>query len=378
MKIAFISAGDPDDKAYSSGVYHYTSRALEEQCGEVHHLGPARPLSYRLGKAQRHASRILLRRNYDFLHSRRLAGAYARIFGRALAQGDYDIVFAQEAATEIALLETDIPIVYGSDTTFALARDYYPFYTNLMRSSAAQADALEASAIGKAAALVYPTPWAARSAIEDYGAAESRVHVFPYGANLDNVPARDEIEDRVPSGACRLLLVGVDWERKGCDVALDALRELGEMGVDASLTVCGCSPPHGVSHPRLTVIPYLDKNDREQGARLAGLFLAADFFLLPSRAENAAFVLCEAAAYGLPALGASTGGIPGIIQDGINGFLLPPDADGRAYAAKIREVLADQALYRELRRSSRQRFEDELNWETWGRRVREVLEGCLK
>ncbi len=41
---------------------------------------------------------------------------------------------------------------------------------------------------------------------------------------------------------CKLLFIGVDWERKGGDVALKVVELLNNMGVQTELHIVGCDP----------------------------------------------------------------------------------------------------------------------------------------
>ena len=148
-------------------------------------------------------------------------------------------------------------------------------------------------------------------------------------------------------------------------------------GVDASLTVCGCVPPPGYEHERFRVIPFLSKHDPEQWNQIAQLFLDAHFFLFPTRAEAFGVVTCEASAFGLPALATDTGGVGGALKDGVNGFLMPYEARGDAYAAKIMQVISDPVRYHSLVISSRDEYERNLNWDAWGRSMRTVMEDVL-
>lgn len=376
-RIAMVTAGDPRNRVDSSGVYYYTARAMSEHCGEVDLLGPVHSRALGSGRMLRLAYRALTGKGYDFLHTFSLARDYARKFGQALQGKHYDLVFAPEAATEIAFLETDMPIVYMSDTTFRLARDYYPLYTNLAARSVRQGEAVEAAAIARAGALVFPSAWAARSAIEHYGAPRNKVHVLFLGPNMEDVPRREQVLDHPASSVCRLLFVGVNWERKGGPVAFETMIELERAGIETSLTVCGCVPPPAFEHPHIKVIPYLDKNDPAQATALDELYMQADFLLFPSRAENSGFVLSEAAAFALPVIASDTGGIPDIVIGGSNGLVLPLEAGGAEYAAKIGELWDDQAAYRALRASSRDVFEQDLNWETWGKKMNDIIESIL-
>ena len=228
---------------------------------------------------------------------------------------------------------------------------------------------IEQSAINKADLLLYPTIWAADSAITDYGADESKLKIVPFGANMDQIPSKEMVNTKKKSDKCRLLFLGVDWERKGGEIAFETLIELGKMNVNAELTVCGCIPPGEFKHENMRVIPFLDKNEPEQNKELQQLFLKSDFLLLPSRTEAYGVVFCEANAYGLPAITTDTGGIPGVIEEGKNGFMFPLKARGREYAELISEVHGDDQKYYQLVRTSREIFETKLNWDVWGIQV---------
>lgn len=322
-------------------------------------------------------SRLLLRRGYDYSHSTRTAKKCARFFGQKLRERPADFIFAPVAATEVAYLDCGIPIVYSSDATLETVLDYYPNYSHLFGFSIREAHSIEKLAIRKASLLLFPSQFAAESAVRDCQADESKVHVIPFGANLEEVPSpQDAIRDR-RSSKCRLLFVGVDWTRKGGDIALEALACLRAMGVAAELTICGCSPPTEVHAGGVQVIPFLDKKDPAQRRKLADLYLTSDIFFLPTRAELYGIVFCEANAFGLPVITTDTGGVGGAVVNGQNGFMLPISARGPEYANLICEVWLDAKRYSELARSSRKAFDDRLNWDSWAVAVRKLLPQIL-
>jgi glycosyltransferase involved in cell wall biosynthesis len=313
--------------------------------------------------------RFTTHRRFIDTNSAHLSRAYGRILAQRVARSEADWLFAPFASAELAYLETDKPVFYFSDTTFRAISGYYPDFTGLSARSIREGNALEQRAIDRATVACFASDWAARSAIDDYGAPHEKVHVVPLPANLVAPPARDSLRFDRSQGPVRLLFIGVDWVRKGGPIAVDTLRALRGLGIDAELTVVGCTPPSELRDPALTVVGYLSKRDPAGARRLDQLFRDADFLVLPTRAECYGIVFGEAAAYALPSIATDTGGVRTAMAHGGAGLLLPYDVGGGEYASRIAEVIEDGDAYRALRVSARAAFDDELNWETWGRRV---------
>jgi glycosyltransferase involved in cell wall biosynthesis len=351
-------------------------KALQTHCGDVTALGPVEPKLAIAGAILSRALRFLTRKQYLYVHSLWFSKLCGRVIERRLAKDRFDLIAAAYAGPHIAHVETNVPIVFASDATFAAMVDYYPAYSRLLDVSLRQGHTIVRKVFDKSAYAVYPSDWAARSAIRDYGAAPRKVRVIESGANIDpeDVPPRSLLVRKKRSDTLKLLWVGVDWERKGGEIALETLGDLERMGKRAELTICGCTPPRGHVHESMRIVPFLSKNDVEDRKRLWGLFLAADYFLLPSRQETSGRAHCEASAFGLPILAADTGGVRNGVREGENGFVLPPSARGQDYARLIAEIGADESQYRALADRGRTLFETVLNWDTWGRRVRGLID----
>lgn len=372
-RIAYLTATDARDKRSWSGIHYYVSRSLEAHCGDIDYLGPIEPrLQLLVGKTISGISQKLFHKRYDYSHSISLAKAYAHEAEKKLSEKKYDLIFTPTASTILAYLHTDLPIVSLSDTTFENMIGYYAGYTGLWKTSEEQGIEIEKRALRKAALMLYPSEWAANSAIK-LGADPSRVHILPLGANLDHAPTRDEALNKVTGGECNLLFLGVDWERKGGAIAFEAFRSLKEQGINAKLTVCGCVPPKAFSDPGMRVIPFINKNDAKQARAFYDLLLSSHFLVLPTRAECYGIVFCEASAFGLISVTTQTGGVAGAVKEGVNGFLFPPDIDGKAYADAIREIWRQPGRYHALVQSSRMLYELELNWDAWGKRVNDLI-----
>lgn len=367
LRIALLTSLDPRDRRSWSGTIYHIARTLQKYCGEVTYIGPIDCAKQKtIGKIRNRLAELFLKKKIMFTHGILIAKHCAKVAAQRLAQRPFDVIVAPTGETEIAFLDTDIPIVLVTDSTYRIMRDYYPAFSNVLASSFEELETVESLAIQKSSLLLYASNWAAQSAIRDYHAEPGKVHVLPFGANLEKMPPREVLQERKRSDLCKLLFVGVKWARKGGEIALETLLELEKMGVPAELTVVGCIPPKHLAHRAIKVIPFLNKNDESQRKALENLYLTSDFLLFPTRNECYGIVACEANAFGLPVVAADTGGVSSIITSGENGFLLPYSARGDQYAALVAELYRDEARYAELVCSSRAAFEERLNWDTWG------------
>jgi glycosyltransferase involved in cell wall biosynthesis len=368
INIALLTAHTLENRKQSSwgGTVDYMIRTLQKYCGDVHPIGSVSSKAKLLGKVIHKSSRILFKKNYPFNHTFAVSKEYAHTVTKKLTERPFDVIVAPSCGTEIAFLETDIPIVLIEDATFALLHNYYPQYSNLLQRSVYEAHALQGLAIKRACSLFYTSHWAAQSAIEDYHADAQKVHVHPFGANFHTPPSPEIAQAKQKTECCRLLFVGVDWQRKGGEIAFETLLQLEELGILAELIVLGCTPPKTFSHERMTVIPFLNKRDERQHREFNRLFETSSFMILPTRSDCVPMVLAEANAFGLPVLTTQTGGIPSIVREGENGFMLPLSARGSDFAKVIAEVYQDEQRYIELVISSRAAFEQRLNWDAWG------------
>ncbi len=123
----------------------------------------------------------------------------------------------------------------------------------------------------------------------------------------------DRIRQRVPSS--RLLLVG---DGPDLDKACKRARALG---------LADAVEPLGEQEE---VVPLLS---------------VADLFLLPSEQESFGLAALEAMACQVPVVASRVGGLPEVIDDGVTGFLHPPD-DLDAMAASAVALLTDPAHHR--------------------------------
>lgn len=171
----------------------------------------------------------------------------------------------------------------------------------------------------------------------------------------------------------------MEWERKGGDIALAAFRLLQQKALNPVLHIIGCIPPHDLSKESAIInIPFLDKNKPEDFKQLHNIFLQTDFLILPTRAECAGIVFCETSAYGIPSITTNTGGVTTYVKKRINGFALPIESGGKEYAVIIEGLCRNRSETQLLKKSSRNQFEEVLNWDNWGREFKRIAETLIQ
>lgn len=375
MNIGYCTLFDPLDKKSWSGTNYFVMKALETYCGKIIHIGPIYTRYIFIGKILAKLSRYILRKEISYFHLNFISRKLAKILHNRIESKDLDILFFCAGSELLSFFESKLPVIYLSDATFQALVDYHQHYTNLFDFSKRMGNTIERNAIQKADRIIYASEWAAKSAVEYYGCDKNKFRIIPFGANLNFIPSYEVIEKRrqVDQSVLRLLFIGVDWERKGGQIAFDTMVELNNRGIDTELILIGCVPPKKIANKKLKVVGFLDKNNPEDEIKLNNYFMESSFLLFPTRNECAGIVSCESSAYGLPVISTQTGGVPSYVENTINGYLLPIDAGYNKYADIIQGIWSDKKRYYELCMSSRNRYENRLNWDSWGEEVLKLI-----
>src|SRR5262249_37414108 len=107
------------------------------------------------------------------------------------------------------------------------------------------------------------------------------------------------------------------------------------------------------------------------------LIAAADLVVLPSLAEAFGLVLTEALYLGTPVVATRVGGIPEIVDDGMNGVLVPP-ADSAAMAATIVGLLEEPARLRALAGTGRDKITRKFSFDTMVRSYEAIYASAVE
>lgn len=382
MRIAFTSVSGPEDGSYWSGTPLSMKMHMQAEFADLIHIGPL-DLLWQPFKQKHLIYEQMLRTTYIWELEPVVHQYLSMQVARELKKySDIDLIFSNGSFPyPNAFLDTEIPIVFWSDATFAGLVEEHPGYRNICQENLWVGDKLQQRILDRSKLAIFSTEWAAETALRHYEVEESKVKVVPFGANLPGkLPDKYKIKSIVEHRSkkeCRLLFIGRDWIEKGGSFAVDTLRALESKGLNAHLTVVGCTIPDGISEQlngRITNIPAVHK-DNEQGAEeLQNLLENSHFLLLPTQGECFGMVISEANAYGLPALAHATGGVPSVIAQGKNGFCFSKPQSADDYAGCAAKYFNDLEAYKSLCFSAHKESTERLNWPTSINKIRKLIE----
>ncbi len=202
------------------------------------------------------------------------------------------------------------------------------------------------------------------------GAPEERIVVIRNAVGLEAFAA--------PDPACRRLLEGFFPRpprrivgaagrlspEKGFDRLIDAAAMVIRAEPDTGFVIFGDGPL------RSALAAQIAERGLQDRFVLAGFCTDLERFLpqldlavLSSLTEGLPVVLLEAMAAGVPAVSTAVGGTPEVIDDGLNGYLVPP-GDPAALARRILDMLRDDAARRAMGERGRRRIREQFTFQT--------------
>lgn len=382
MEIAYVSRFNSVDISNWSGSEYYIAKAIGEMAGNKLHVIAGLEEQLNLWTRIKFQSNIRIGKRYHLNRSPYVVKQYAEQVAARLVNADSDIIFSP-GTMPIAYLKSKQPKVFYTDATFAAMINYYDWYKNLSKQTIKEGIKLDQQAIDSCALAIFSSEWAAQSAIKDYGASPDKVKVVPLGANITVDPSLDEIkkdiETKAQDDVCKILFIGVDWERKGGDTVLKTVELLNNNGIKTELHIIGLND----LAPKIEAMPYVynhgffDKSNKIDFSKFEQIIKKSHFLLLPSQAEAYGLVFCEAAAYGVPSIATKTGGITTIIRDNVNGRTFDLNSPTEKYAEYIANIFSNKDEYKKLAFSSYQEYKNRLNWNVSGNLISDYLKELL-
>lgn len=376
MRIALVS---PYSWSYQGGVNRHVEALAEEFLGRGHYvrvLAPFDPpgrLSRVLHRAEPESREIPdylipLGRTAGFPSNGAISNLAPFPAGgvvaprRELNRGKFDVVHIHEPLVPLvgwnAALGTDVPAV---GTFHAYSTRAVPNYTASALGARRVFNRLSARiAVSEAAA------WTGR---RWYG---GHYEVIPNGVDVAAAPSGS----KPASDQLRVLFVGRPEERKGLPILLAAFGALVEH-VPSRLTVIGAEREDVLRYlADPETMRYIDVRGRVSGEALHTAMHEADVLCAPSLSgESFGMVLTEAFAAGTPAIASAIAGYSDVVNDGVDGVLVPP-GDAQRLAEELQRAHHEPERLTAMGRAARQSAE-RYAWPHVADRVTAVYERAL-
>lgn len=160
--------------------------------------------------------------------------------------------------------------------------------------------------------------------------------------------------DTCQHSVIRLLRVGAIVRTKGLEYFIDAVSQLLRRGYVVGVDIVGPISDreyHGellqqiISSGLCEVVTFQGR--LEYGEQLFEMYRQADVHIVSSVSEGVPRCIAEARCFGLPTVATRVGGVPDVIQDGVDGVLVEPH-DAGLLCDGIQKVIDDGPLRRQI------------------------------
>lgn len=143
-----------------------------------------------------------------------------------------------------------------------------------------------------------------------------------------------------------LFITPIFFKRKGVWEILEAVPQVTQSHKNVRFVFIGADQEESTMRSYCVqkgLQSYVEFPGRRFGQAIIDAYHNADIFLLPSYQEGFPLTILEAMAAGLPVISTPVGAIPEVIENGVNGFLIPP-RDSQALAEKINLLIEHREL----------------------------------
>lgn len=173
------------------------------------------------------------------------------------------------------------------------------------------------------------------------------------------------------------VLVGAPWYLKGVDVAIQAFRRVEAEFPMAKLKILGHFPDWKPLQALMGDSKQIEILQARPFAEAASIIRNASIMLHPSRCEGLPRVITEAMFVGIPVIATKVGGIPHIVRDGENGFLVDVN-DIDAVEKSLRTLFGDAQLRRDMGMRGQAIAEREFTEERYVENFLEMVESTVE
>lgn len=196
----------------------------------------------------------------------------------------------------------------------------------------------------------------------------------------DRVACRADIRARYGIGAADILLlfVGMNFEVKGLDIIIAAVAKARTARPEANIRLLVVGRGNENKYLKIAQSLGIAEAVTFAGTQVDGLeryYRAADIFIMLSKFDTFGMVVLEAMASGLPVIVSPNVGAKDLVEEGINGFILPAHQDADAAADCI--VRLTDTEQREAMGTAAARTAIMHDWERLAEKMEQLYQGML-
>jgi glycosyltransferase involved in cell wall biosynthesis len=155
---------------------------------------------------------------------------------------------------------------------------------------------------------------------------------------------------KVPADKLRFGYVGTIQWHKGVHVLVQAFNQIDDPKVELRIYgEPGVAPAYCAEIQRLVRNPRVRFLGRFENQEVGRVLAGIDVLIVPSIwPENSPVTIHEANLAGVPVIASRLGGMPDLVQDGVNGLLFQA-GDANDLAARMRRLIEDRSLAEQFR-----------------------------
>jgi glycosyltransferase involved in cell wall biosynthesis len=182
--------------------------------------------------------------------------------------------------------------------------------------------------------------------IKKFGLPDDRLRIMPIGVDLKIFKKKEKgFKERYNVNGEMILFVGQPIPRKGPEYLIKAMKNIIHKFPDCKCIFIGYKSNKDIEElcrtfgidKNIIFIGFLNEEEKIDA------YKSADVFVLPTLYEGFGIVFVEAMASGCPIVTTNVAGIPELVEDGKNGFLVNPKNIGELEKS-IERILTDKNL----------------------------------
>jgi len=205
----------------------------------------------------------------------------------------------------------------------------------------------------------------------------NKITVIKNGINGHTIEKKSNSSFRSESNTVNLMIIGRLQNIKGHKELIDVFYELLKKYKNIKLIIAGEGEEKERIQHQVERFNISDKVDLKGYIPVEDVICESDIVILPSYTESFPLVLLEAMAAGKAIISTLVGGVPEIIEDGKNGFLIEPINKKQLYD-KLEILIIDKELREKMGQNGYALYKEKYTAEIFVKKTISVIDDLLK